>query len=166
MELHPSQTQENVHIAIVQEFSKTLEMFGFTTADSRLFASLYLKGKAMTLDEMSDLLGKSKTSISTGIRNLVEQGLVEKVWKKGVRKDYYKADEQLYKKFMITYVQRWIEASYAQTQSLERLKESLSSTNQEILQNRLNQMIEFHKQITASFEGSFNVYKHSPLSDN
>ncbi|GGF16046.1 hypothetical protein GCM10010954_13320 [Halobacillus andaensis] len=154
-----NQTLEDLHITIIHEFSKTLEMFGLTPADSRLFTSLYLHAKPMTLDELSDALGKSKTAISTGMRNLIDQGLVERVWKKGVRKDLYEANDQLYKKFMFSYVQRWIDAASAQTETLENIKQELPNdykdSRSEPVDQRLAQMIEFHKQITDSFEKHF-----------
>ncbi|MCP3026753.1 GbsR/MarR family transcriptional regulator [Halobacillus sp. A5] len=152
MESYPNHPLEYVHTTIIHEFSKTLELFGFTPADSRLFSSLYLHGKPMTLDELSDSLGKSKTSISTGVRSLTDQGLVERVWKKGIRKDHYQANEQLFNKFMQAFIKRWIDSSTAQAQALKEIKRSHISPSDDMLCDRLNRIIEFHNQITDSFE--------------
>ncbi|WP_181349236.1 GbsR/MarR family transcriptional regulator [Thalassobacillus sp. CUG 92003] len=154
---------EDVQTSVIHEFSKTLEMFGLTPADARLFVTLYINNDPMTLDEMSVALGKSKTSMSTGIRSLLDQGLVERVWRKGTRKDLYQANENLYKKFMTSYVQKWLEATYNQKECLKEIEEKmnegeLQKMSQPLLDeantlyNRIEDMISFHKQISHTFE--------------
>ncbi|MYL32361.1 transcriptional regulator [Pontibacillus yanchengensis] len=143
----------------VTEFSKTLEMFSLTPSEARLFVTLYIEGEPMTLDEMSEALAKSKTSMSTGIRTLLDLNLVERVWKKGVRKDLYQANDNLFPKFMASYVQRWLDAACRQKQSLEETKTLLEREQGNIqteyvndLKERLDEMIEFHCLITKAFE--------------
>ncbi|WP_053220438.1 GbsR/MarR family transcriptional regulator [Virgibacillus senegalensis] len=145
---------------ITNEFAKTVEMFGLTPSEARLFAILYLEGVPMTLDEMSEALGKSKTSMSTGIRTLLELNLVERVWKKGERKDFYRADENLYKKFMSAFIYKWVDAANRQRQSLEQIGFKLAQGNysfsaepEEIdeLNNRLDDMIAFHQLLENAF---------------
>ncbi|MFC0523497.1 GbsR/MarR family transcriptional regulator [Pontibacillus salicampi] len=143
----------------ITEFSKTLEMFSLTPSEARLFVTLYIEGKPMTLDEMSEALAKSKTSMSTGIRTLVDLNLVERVWKKGVRKDLYQANENLFQKFMSSYVHRWLDAASRQKESLEETKamldeeaENQNQTCVKDLQSRLDDMIEFHTMVTKAFE--------------
>ncbi|MFC7063528.1 GbsR/MarR family transcriptional regulator [Halobacillus seohaensis] len=156
MGMNKDQTLENIQTNIIHEFSKTLEMFGLTPSDSRLFVALYLHDEPMTLEELSEALGKSKTSISTGIRSLSDQGLVERVWIKGVRKDLYQADEKLYKKFMTSYIQKWIDASHTQSASLHAIQNTLPPSHEEpqsrFLQDRLDQMIGFNKEIMKAFK--------------
>ncbi|AXI08710.1 transcriptional regulator [Oceanobacillus zhaokaii] len=154
-------TPNNTKIAdkIIIEFSKTIEMFGLTTLEARLFIYLYLSEEALTLDEMSEALGKSKTSMSTNIRSLLELNLVTRVWKKGIRKDLYEANSQLFKAFMNTYLNRWIDATNQQLDGLEDIKQ-LSKTEGENnpsikdhkqLMNRLDNIISFHLQIEMLF---------------
>ncbi|WP_353626298.1 hypothetical protein [Bacillus sp. JCM 19041] len=42
----------------------------------------------------------SKTSMSTGIRQLAEANMAKKVWRKGVRKDLYTGEEDWYESFV------------------------------------------------------------------
>ncbi len=155
-----NQTIEHFNTKVIQEFSKTLEMFGLSLADSRLFVTLYLHHRPMTLDEMSESLGKSKTSMSTGVRYLVDQGLVERVWKKGVRKDLYQADENLYRKFMSSYIQKWLDASHDQMAALQAIDHQMESgshqdqlgTEATYLQKRIEDMISFHHLISKTFQ--------------
>ncbi|MCT2535564.1 transcriptional regulator [Aquibacillus koreensis] len=154
---------ENIHNLIVSEFAKTVEMFDISPSEARLFAILYIEGTPMTLDQMSDALGKSKTVVSTGIRNLVDQNLVERVWRKGVRKDLYMADAHLYRKFMNTYIHKWIDATSRQKQSLKEielmLKEDFHTNSNgaeskeiDTLYTRIKDMITFHQSIEHAFK--------------
>ncbi|WP_099157334.1 GbsR/MarR family transcriptional regulator [Virgibacillus ndiopensis] len=151
------QQNENITNKIILEFGKTIEMFDLTPLEARLFAFLYLNEKALTLDEMSEALGKSKTSMSTSVRSLVDFNLVTRVWKKGVRKDLYQANFQLFKSFMPTYINKWIDATNHQLGSLEEIKGKLKQDNYEdnkeltIIKKRLNKIIDFHLEVEKSF---------------
>ncbi|GAA0438331.1 opuC operon transcriptional regulator OpcR [Lentibacillus halophilus] len=146
-------TMENITEKIIIEFAKTIEMFGLTPAEARLFVHLYLQEDPQTLDEMAEALGKSKTSMSTSIRSLSESNLVNRVWQKGVRKDLYEANTQLYKTFMHYYVNKWLEASSLQKDALEDIQKELQifQTDTSTLADHLNEIIDFHKQIESSF---------------
>ncbi|SEQ41266.1 DNA-binding transcriptional regulator GbsR, MarR family [Virgibacillus subterraneus] len=146
---------ENLTNKILIEFAKTIEMFGLTPLESRLFAYMYLVEKPMTLDEMSNGLGKSKTSMSTSIRSLSDLNLVTLVWKKGVRKDLYEANTELFKNFMSFYVNKWFDAVNHQKDSLEEIIKKLKQHETEHepdTYEKLLKIINFHKQVESSFQ--------------
>jgi len=66
--------------------AKLINLYGFTLSESRLFSTMFLENNPMTLDELSQSLGMSKTSMSTGVRSLLDAQMVEKKWRKGMRK--------------------------------------------------------------------------------
>ncbi|SES69658.1 DNA-binding transcriptional regulator GbsR, MarR family [Oceanobacillus limi] len=150
---------EQVRNKIVTEFAKTIEMFDLTPLEARLFAYLYLSEKALTLDEMSDALGKSKTSMSNSIRSLYDMNLVTLVWKKGVRKDLYQSNSQLFKLFMTTYINKWIDATNHQKDALTELEHNLSEYRNkpgkndewDKLTKQLDDIMEFHKKLDSFF---------------
>ncbi|MFD1850002.1 GbsR/MarR family transcriptional regulator [Oceanobacillus bengalensis] len=141
---------------IMIEFSKTVEMFGLTPLEARLFSFLYLSEKPLTLDDMSDALGKSKTSMSTNIRSLLELNLVTRVWKKGVRKDLYEANSQLFKAFMNFYLKNWIDQANQQKNSLEEIEKNIkrAKNNEELtaLKEGLKHIIGFHRQLEETYK--------------
>lgn len=127
-----SMTMENyteqltdIHNEVISEFSKTLEMFALNPSESQLFVTLYLSNRPMNLDEMKEALGKSKTAMSNATRTLLDYNLIERVWRKGERKDLYKAKEDLYHKFMKTYVRRWLDAIEQQKNNLNFIENKL-----------------------------------------
>lgn len=150
---------EQITDKIMQEFAKTLEMFDLTPSEARLFAYLYISKKALTLDEMASALGKSKTSMSTNIRSLSDLNLVTRVWKKGMRKDYYQANSQLFRAFMNTYIEKWVDATSHQKQSLKEINHFLDeyksehkSTELVNIEDRLEDIIDFHRRIEELFK--------------
>ncbi|SHG66785.1 GbsR/MarR family transcriptional regulator [Ornithinibacillus halophilus] len=140
---------------IMNEFAKTLEMFDLTPLEARLFAYLYLAEKPKTLDEMSEALGKSKTSMSTSVRSLSDLNLVTLVWKKGVRKDLYQANSQLFKLFMSSYINKWIDATNHRKDALLEMDTLIDSSDdsedQSKLNDQLTKIIDFHSQLESFF---------------
>lgn len=151
-----NQNIDQLTTEIIIEFAKTIEMFALTPLEARLFAYLYLIENPMTLDEMGEAMGKSKTSMSTSIRSLLDLNLVTRVWKKGVRKDLYQANSQLFKTFMNSYIHKWIDATNHQRSSLEEIRKDIdvAATDGDLkaIYNQLSKIIDFHKEIETSFQ--------------
>ncbi|HLR81434.1 MAG TPA: MarR family transcriptional regulator [Bacillota bacterium] len=142
---------ENMTYQVISEFAKTIERFGLSPLDARLFAYLYTEKEPKTLDDMGDALGKSKTSMSTSIRNLSQQNLVKRVWKKGCRKNLYEADTNLFNLFIISQINQWLDFTKQQKRTLVHLKsqcnEQTINDEEKLIQQQLDQIIAFHTQI-------------------
>ncbi|MBY7143041.1 MarR family transcriptional regulator [Virgibacillus sp. NKC19-3] len=142
---------EEIRDNLMIEFSKTVGNFGLSPVEARLFAHLYLSKEPLTLDDMSEALGKSKTSMSTSVRTLSDLNLVTRVWKKGVRKDLYQANNQLFKTFMNSYINKWIDTTKHQKDALENNKHLIDQKRKEEsseelsnLYERMHDILEFH----------------------
>lgn len=139
---------------MILEFSKTIEQFGLTPIEARLYAYLYLKEEALTLDQMSEDLGNSKTSMSNSVRSLDSAHLIEKVWRKGVRKHLYKANKEVYKSFMDMYQKKWLDVIEHQMEALESLKREIPKGKAEAERRKqLLSLFKFHKDLQDSFLG-------------
>lgn len=144
---------ESYQMHIMNEFAKTMEMFGLTAMEARLIVYLYLEDQPQTLDDMSSALGKSKTSVSTSIRKLADLNLVTQVWKKGVRKDLYTVNSQMFNILVDSYIRKWLDTASRQEEALEEIKQHVKeSTHDDAkdrvqLLNRLDEMIRFHRKL-------------------
>jgi DNA-binding transcriptional regulator GbsR (MarR family) len=113
---------------VIDAISKNMNLYGVTESIGRLYGALYFQEGPLTLDEMKEELGMSKTSMSTSVRSLLELKMVGKVWKKGVRKDLYLAEPDWYQTFIDFFTIKWragislnisaMQKSLAETQSL------------------------------------------------
>ncbi len=91
----------------IESLAETMEMYGLSPSMGRLFGIMFFQQEPITLDEMRQLTGMSKTSMSTGIRELSRLKLVQKKWQKGVRKDLYQAEPDQFRSFIEFFANLW-----------------------------------------------------------
>ncbi|MGF7013756.1 GbsR/MarR family transcriptional regulator [Ornithinibacillus bavariensis] len=152
---------ETIRNGILMEFAKTVELFDLSPIEARVFTYLYIEGKALTLDDLSEALGKSKTSMSTSVRSLVNLNLVKRVWRKGVRKDLFQANIQLFKHLMNLYLKKWNDATSDRTDALLDFKkqfELLSNEEKdENISKKLDELLEFHQMLEDFFQEALHM---------
>jgi DNA-binding transcriptional regulator GbsR (MarR family) len=95
-------------------------LFSMPHTVRRLMSVMYYYEKPMTLDDMTELLGMSKASMSIAVRELDEMGLVKKIWKKGERKDIYQVEEDNYDSFIKFFCYHWRKSVVPQTNALKK----------------------------------------------
>lgn len=109
----------------IQVIAKNMNLYGITPSIGRLFGVLYFSDDPMTLDEMRDALAMSKTSMSTGVRTLLDMKMVEPVFKPGVRKDLYRSEDDWYKSFTSLFGIRWRKGTETNIEQMEAAKKKL-----------------------------------------
>ncbi|MEH7238277.1 choline uptake/conversion transcriptional regulator CudC [Bacillus sp. JJ1562] len=98
---------EKARERVIDAIAQNMNLYGVTPSVGRLWGLMYFHEEPMTLDEMKQELGMSKTSMSTSVRNLMELKMVDKVWKKGIRKDLYEVEEDWYQTFIDFFTIKW-----------------------------------------------------------
>lgn len=157
---------EHIRKEVIQTIGENIDLYGIAPSIGRLYGTMYFHNQPMTLDEMRDALGMSKTSMSTGIRSLLSTKMVQKTWEKGVRKDLYTVEEDWYKTFSDLFSTKWgrgIEINIGVIKkSKEELNQLLIQTSNEELRatieqdmDKLQHAIEYYEWLTLlinSFE--------------
>ena len=92
---------------IVESIAQNIHLYGLPPSAGRQYGMMFFQNRPLTLDDMSEELGMSKTSMSTSVRALSEAKLVERVWERGVRKDLYKANDDWHQSFIDMFSIRW-----------------------------------------------------------
>ncbi|MCJ7840968.1 GbsR/MarR family transcriptional regulator [Lederbergia sp. NSJ-179] len=92
---------------IIETIAQNIHLYGLTPSAGRLYGMMFFHREPLTLDEMKEELGMSKTSMSTSVRALSDLKMVERVWKKGVRKDLYQVEEDWYQSFIDLFSTKW-----------------------------------------------------------
>jgi DNA-binding transcriptional regulator GbsR (MarR family) len=111
---------------IIDFNSEYQTLFAMPHTVKRLMSVMYYYEKPMTLDDMTELLGMSKASMSIAVRELDEIGLVKKIWKKGERKDIYQVEEDNYDSFIKFFCYQWRKSVIPQTIALKKFIEELN----------------------------------------
>src|SRR5262245_12635735 len=86
--------------AFVEQIAVILEAEGLPRVCGRLFALLIVSSEPVSLDDLADLLGVSKASVSINARTMEERGKIERVGRPGDRRDYYQIADDMVEKSM------------------------------------------------------------------
>ncbi len=78
------------HENFIEYIGQITEAEGLPRIAGRIFGLLLLSPEALSLDEMAEQLTVSRASVSTDARRLGDCGLLERVTRKGDRRDYYR----------------------------------------------------------------------------
>ena len=92
--------QQNVIIREVRQ--RLIEVAGRTTQDlgmgriiGQVLGDIYLTAGDSSLDDIGQHLGLSKAAVSIAARQLESLGLLQRIWKKADRKNYYRIVDHL-----------------------------------------------------------------------
>lgn len=91
----------------VEKIADNMHTFGVSTTVGRVLGIIYMNRKAMTLDELSEATGMSKTRMSQVVREMLDLNIAEKVFEKGVRKDLYNVEQDYYQTFVSLFTSNW-----------------------------------------------------------
>lgn len=116
---------EQARSRFIDSMAHNMHLYDITPSVGRLYGLLYFSEEPMTLDCMKDELGMSKTTMSTSVRQLQELRMVEKVWKRGVRKDLYQSIDDWYETFTDLFSVKWRMAISSNVASLKKSLEEL-----------------------------------------
>jgi DNA-binding transcriptional regulator GbsR (MarR family) len=92
---------------IIDSIAKNIHLYGLTPSAGRQYGTMFFHNEPLTLDEMTEQLGMSKTSMSTSVKALTDLKLVERAWKRGVRKDLYQVRDDWYQSFLDLFSIKW-----------------------------------------------------------
>lgn len=81
----------------IQGMSRITHFWGFPKAMGAIYGAIYLSPEAVSLDELVELVGISKGSVSTNVRLLERLGMVHRQLQVGDRKDYYLPETDFWK---------------------------------------------------------------------
>lgn len=111
---------EKVRERVIESIAQNMNLYGIAPSIGRLYGMMFFHHEPLTLDEMKDELGMSKTSMSTSVRALLELKMVDKVWKKGVRKDLYTVEGDWYQNFIDLFSVKWRSAISMNTNTISK----------------------------------------------
>lgn len=95
---------------VIEAIGRNMDLYGISLSTGHLYGLLFFADKPMTLDEMGLEMKMSKTSMSTGVRTLLDLKMVNKVWEKGSRKDLYEVEYDWYQTFTDYFAIKWRKA--------------------------------------------------------
>ncbi|WP_172197627.1 GbsR/MarR family transcriptional regulator [Saccharibacillus qingshengii] len=122
---------QRIRKRVIEVVGRNMELYGVTLSTGHLYGLLFFADKPMTLDEMGHEMQMSKTSMSTGVRTLLDLKMVNKVWEKGSRKDLYEVEYDWYQTFTDYFATQWRRAVESNMQALRRAMKEIERLAEE-----------------------------------
>lgn len=114
---------QKIRKRVIENIGRNMDLYGIPLSTGHLYGLLYFSDKPMNLDEMGQEMKMSKTSMSTGMRTLLDYKMVNKVWEKGSRKDLYEVEYDWYQSFVDFFDIKWRKSVESNIQVLRRALE-------------------------------------------
>ena len=83
----------------VEHWGMMARSWGINATMGELFALLYITGSDWTADTLCDWLRVSRGNVSMNLRELIAWGVVHKVHRQGERREYYRAESNVWTLF-------------------------------------------------------------------
>jgi len=127
--------------------------WGIPRTMAQVHALLFVVGEPLNTDEVMEGLGISRGSASMTLRQLVDWGIVSRVHRRGDRKEYFRAEQDVWKMFRTILAQRKKKEIDPLLEALEACREGTNlrqnrkiDSDAAVIQahnERLDQLIEF-----------------------
>ena len=83
----------------VEHWGGMARSWGINATMGELFALLYISGEDWTADDLKERLSISRGNVSMNLRELMAWGVVHKVHRQGERREYYRAESDVWTLF-------------------------------------------------------------------
>ncbi|CDQ21420.1 DNA-binding transcriptional regulator GbsR, MarR family [Halobacillus karajensis] len=144
-------TIENAKALVIDSIAETMDLYGVTRSAGALYGTMYFE-EDMTLDEMREMLGMSKPSMSTGVKKLRNYHIVKRNFRKGTRRQTFVAEKDFFTFFSSFFTKKW----------LREAKINLDAIQQS--QNELNDLIEDSKTEKNLKKEAEQIFQHLEAS--
>ncbi len=128
---------------VIANFADQNSSFGLNTLMGRILGLLFISEDPQSLDDMADKLDMSKGPISQVCRRLKDNGLIEKVWVPGDRKDYYKPVMNLFGRLFMNRNDQ-LEQNIKSVDRLYRKAEKHIGEEADYISERMQEMKKFY----------------------
>lgn len=92
----PDQRRRAAQDRFIQSWGQMAGAWGVSRTMAEIHALLYISGQPLNTDDVMDRLAISRGNASMSLRALVDWGLVTRVHKRGDRKEYFVADQDVW----------------------------------------------------------------------
>jgi DNA-binding transcriptional regulator GbsR (MarR family) len=105
-EPRPDSDSDAVVRDFVEHWGMMARSWGINASMGELFALLYVTGTDWTADDLRERLQISRANVSMNLRELMNWGVVHKVHRRGERREFYRAETDVWTLFRRILVER------------------------------------------------------------
>jgi DNA-binding transcriptional regulator GbsR (MarR family) len=110
---------------IADRISDNMNTFGVSSTIGRLLGIIYMNREPMTLDDLAEATGMSKTRMSQVMRQMISLNIAEKEHVKGSRKEHYNVENDYVQTFVSLFTTNWREVISKNRQFANKLQREI-----------------------------------------
>ncbi|MDQ0268282.1 GbsR/MarR family transcriptional regulator [Cytobacillus purgationiresistens] len=160
----------------IDKIADNMTTYGVSPTVGRVLGIIYMNRKPMTLNELSEATGMSKTRMSQVVREMLDLNIAEKIFEKGVRRDLYTVERDYYQTFVSLFTSNWQKVinknkmfdKKVKTELVSILEQAEISEEDEIKINHLlketKEWVDYYQWLArlVDFFESGEIFKHVP----
>jgi DNA-binding transcriptional regulator GbsR (MarR family) len=142
----------------IQDFGEAYHMFGLPRLMGRIVGLLLHADDPISLDKISKDLNVSKGPVSQIIKRLRDHNQVKRVWVPGDRKDYYKADHNIFQNSFKSHM-NMMHNNLIIAQKYKTLLENKEYVSSRAFETHINQMDIFFQNVMKHYNKLINDWE-------
>lgn len=111
---------------IGDRISDNMSTFGVSSTIGRLLGIIYMNREPMTLDDLAEATGMSKTRMSQVMREMISLNIAEKEHIKGSRKEHYNVENDYVQTFISLFTTNWREVISKNRMFAKKLQQEIN----------------------------------------
>jgi len=136
--------QDELKHELIQEFGQAYKAFGLNSLMGHIVAILLYSPRELSLDEITDGLGRSKGPVSQIIKRLTNRNLIRNIWKPGSRKAYFAIEENVFANAFRNTIQL-VKNNTRIANTMIEMSQEIDDPDLEPLKSRLDEMKLFYE---------------------
>ncbi|MBM7840665.1 DNA-binding transcriptional regulator GbsR (MarR family) [Alkalihalobacillus xiaoxiensis] len=137
---------------ISDRVANNMETFGVSSTVGRLLGIIYMNREAMTLDDLADKTGMSKTRMSQVMRQMISLNIAEKEFVKGSRKEHYNVESDYVQTFISLFTTSWKEVITKNMAFERKLRDKLQDIEAEMGSNPSADLLEKYQMMAKELD--------------
>ena len=134
----------------IQDFGEAYHMFGLPHLMGRIVGLLLHADDPVSLDAITKDLNISKGPASQIVKRLRDHNLVKRVWIPGDRKDYYKADPDIFEHSFVNHM-KMMQKNFLLAQKYNKLISNNQYSPSNAFQNHMKEMESFFNTVLVHY---------------
>ncbi len=141
--------------------AQSMTVYGVTPSVGRIYSVLYFSKEPMTLKDIQNHVAMSKASVSNGVRELMNTEMVSKIWKKGERVDYYKAEKDFFRNFNLYFAKMLRQENNLIMKAIEQseplLKEIAKESKEDSVKEEVEEDLDLYKHAKSYLDWTMRI---------
>jgi DNA-binding transcriptional regulator GbsR (MarR family) len=148
----PESPLEQSKALFIRRWGEMATMWGISRTMAEIHALLFVSSQPLCTDDVMDQLQVSRGSASTNLRDLTRWGLIQRIHQRGDRKEYFKAESDVWQMFEIIFRERRRREVEPIAETLKRCHDMTDADAKHLKGQAREDLLDYRKKLEAMSE--------------